>query len=104
MRESSAMVAEQGCGGVAVHWRQDRATASVASGLLVITSVHVALIQGLKDSHAGCRFGLCKHLEFVPRFSYCILQCMGTAMGTAMELSTSNSGGHLNSRAHLNWC
>ena len=67
---------------VLVEWQftgcQDRATASVAlRASCHHTNVHVALIRSPEDSHAGCRFGLCKHLEFVPEFSYCVLQCVG---------------------------
>lgn len=55
----------------------------------------MALIWGPKGAHAGCTSGLCKHLEFVPGFSWCVPQCVRLwPRAQPWELSASISGGH----------
>lgn len=53
----------------------------------------MALIQGPKSPRAGCKFGPCKHLEFVPEFSCCVPQCVGLQpWGQSWELSIKLRG------------
>lgn len=106
VHESPATAVEQGPGGVAVHWLS-RQGHSVSGTQGFLSSHKCACGSHTESQGLPCwvqvwalqTFGVCAWV-----FLLCSAVHGAIAVGTVMELSTSNSGGYLNSRGHLNWC